>query len=136
MKPAVLVLLSVLMLPHPANAAPRSPIEQRYTPDYQRCLNTGDAAKGVTLAMLDCMTSEHHRQDARLNQTYAAVMTRLSSARKMVLRVSERRWLVDRDAECRRQAKPDEGGTIWSLTMSGCLIDATIQRTIWLERYR
>jgi uncharacterized protein YecT (DUF1311 family) len=120
----------------PASAAEKTAVEKRYTADYDRCQNNGDAANGVTFAMLDCMSAEYKRQDARLNQTYTMLMARLPAARKNALRISERRWLAGRDAGCRRKAKPSEGGTIWGLDMTGCQINETIARTMWLERYR
>lgn len=100
----------------PALAASKSPVEQRYAPNYNKCLNSGQAAEGVTSAMVECNVAETRIQDGRLNQAYKMVMTRLPANRKDQLRLSERNWIKARDA--------------------GCILDETIKRTMFLERYR
>ncbi len=41
------------------------------SPDLDRCLNTGEAAQGITPAMAACFGADHKRADGRLNRTYA-----------------------------------------------------------------
>jgi uncharacterized protein YecT (DUF1311 family) len=136
MKIALTAAALAILLPGAVNADPGPETAPPYSADYQRCSNSGDAAKGVTSAMLDCMKAEYDRQDGRLNRVYTQRMASLSATRRQTLRASQRRWLAARDPGCRRQAKPSEGGTIWGLDMMGCQINATIRRTAWLERYR
>lgn len=120
-----------------AHAAAKSPVEQRYTPTYNRCLNTGEAAQGATFAVVECNTNETRIQDGRLNQAYKMVMTRLPANRQEQLRQSERNWIKARDAQCSKQAREDGGGgTMGEEIYSGCILDETIKRTMFLEQYR
>lgn len=134
MKAACAAALTALALAAPASG--RTAVEARYSAAYRTCLATGDAAKGVTSGLLDCNGAEIDRQDARLNRTYRAVMARLAPPARTKLRASERAWIVERDRSCRRDSKAAEGGTLASVIYSGCILDRTIERTIWLERYR
>lgn len=133
---AALAALAALALAGPVSGRTASAVEARYSAAYRNCLATGDAAKGVTSGLLDCNGTEIDRQDARLNRTYRAVMARLGPHGRTKLRASERAWIGERDRSCRRAAKPSEGGTLASVIYSGCILDRTIERTIWLERYR
>lgn len=99
-----------------------------------RCLNTGEAAQGITPAMAACFGADYRRADARLNATYQATMKRLPPARKAMLRASQRDWIRHRDAAC---PPGGEGtGTIERLNHPACLAKQTRQRTAWLVRYR
>ena len=119
-----------------ANAQTTKQIRARYSQDYKQCLATGDAANGVTIAIMDCNGFENDRQDARLNQAYRMVMARLSSQKKAVLRASERNWIVQRDLRCRRKSAVEEGGSLARIIYSDCFLEETIRRTIWLEFYK
>ena len=130
---AAMVLLSVAGA---AGAQTQAQVERRYSAVYDRCLATGDAARGVTSAMMSCTGAEIERQDARLNQAYRMAMMRLTPAARTRLRASERRWIAQRDRGCRRSARTYEGGTAAGLNYSGCILDETVKRTMWLERYR
>ena len=136
MKAAWVTAPVALALVAPASGRTASAVEARYSAAYRTCLATGDAAKGVTSGMLDCNGTEIERQDARLNRTYRAVMARLAPPARAKLRASERAWIAERDRSCRRDSKAAEGGTLASVIYSGCILDRTIERTMWLERYR
>lgn len=136
MKAAWVAALTALALAGQASGRTAAAVETRYSAAYRNCLATGDAAKGVTSGMLDCNGAEIDRQDARLNRTYRAVMARLAPPARARLRASERAWIGERDRSCRRAAKTAEGGTLASVIYSGCVLDRTIERTMWLERYR
>jgi uncharacterized protein YecT (DUF1311 family) len=112
----------------------RTAITARYTKAYDECMNTGDAAQGITPAMRLCVSQELDRQDARLNRTYAMVMKRQNTQGKAALRFSQRGWIIKRDKQCRAEADEYEGGTIMPQIYTGCLVDETISRTIWLEK--
>lgn len=120
----------------PVSAQTTAQVNARYTRDYDRCLKTGDAAKGVTSAMMDCIGLEVDRQDARLNQTYKTAMARLNPAGKTRLRTAQRGWIKQRDARCRREADAVGGGSMSGISYSSCILDETIKRTIWLEKYK
>ena len=119
-----------------AQAQTQAQVERRLSAEYRQCFATGDAARGVTSAMMSCTGEEIDRQDARLNRTYRTAMMRLKPAAKARLRASERRWIAERDRGCRRSARTFEGGTAAGLSYSGCILDETVRRTMWLERYR
>jgi uncharacterized protein YecT (DUF1311 family) len=63
------------------------------------------------------------------------VMRPLPKPRKDTLRGLERIWIKQRDAKCQR-AIADEGGSMAGLIYSGCILDETIKRTIFLENYK
>ena len=111
-------------------------IEAQYSREYNQCMNSGEAAEGVTLGILNCNGTEIDRQDARLNQAYKMVMIRLNAAQKSKLRFLERAWVNRRDARCRHEAAPEEGGTLASIIYSGCILNETIARRQWLEAYK
>jgi uncharacterized protein YecT (DUF1311 family) len=106
-------------------------IERRYTPAYLACRNRRGAAMG------ECNTAELKVQDERLNRTWVGVMTGLpSDARRHALRLLERKWIKDRDRACRALANPDAAVEWRNGDGSACLLNATIRRTMWLERVR
>jgi uncharacterized protein YecT (DUF1311 family) len=119
-----------------ALAAPKSEIEKRYSPTYDYCMNNGDAALGITPAMGACISAEHDVQDGRLNQAYKMVMQRLSASKKIKLRNSEKLWISQRDKDCKEERDSYEGGSMASLVWGTCMINATIKRTMWLEKYK
>lgn len=128
----ILSLLLAAMAPQ-TNAE----VEKRYSAAFNTCVESGDAARGVTPAMAECIDAELDRQDARLNQAYKMVMERLPLKRKTALRTSQRKWIRTRDATCQRAYDAaGGGGTASGLEKLGCLTSETIRRTIFLERYR
>lgn len=127
----ILSLLLAAMAPQ-TNAE----VEKRYSAAFNTCVESGDAARGVTPAMAECIDAELDRQDARLNQAYKMVIERLPLKRKTALRTSQRKWIRTRDATCQRAYDAAGGGTASGLEKLGCLTSETIRRTIFLERYR
>lgn len=128
--------------PAPATpAAPEPPIERpadvsdaaikaQITPMLASCLETGDAARGVSNAMGGCFRDELRRQDAQLNAAYKAAMDRLGTTGKTWLRDEERKWIAQRDETC-EEART--GGTIDMVEVPSCLVDETIRRRIVLQ---
>ena len=96
------------------------------------CLNTGDAAKGVTTAMASCIQLELKSQDARLNSAYRAAMARRDAPGQARLRSEERAWIRQRDEGCQASAT---GGTIDQLEIPSCVLSETIRRRLWLEAF-
>jgi uncharacterized protein YecT (DUF1311 family) len=106
-------------------------IERRYSPIYQACRNR----RGVALG--ECNSTELKAQDDLLNRTWVRVMTALpSDQRRHALRLLQRKWIKDRDRACRALADPDLDSDWKGGDMSACLLNATIRRTMWLERVR
>lgn len=131
-----LALLAGLMLAGPALAAPaKTPAEQRYSPAFEQCMSTGDAAQGVNYAMIACMTHEDTQQDKQLNQAYKATMSRLGPAQKTALRESERAWIKNRSAPCDKKLA-GEDGQMAQVDAAGCHLDETINRIIFMENYK
>lgn len=125
--------LLLLALASPEAFAASDPIDpqKEYSPAYDRCLNSGDAIKGVTVAMAGCTNEELQKQDARLNRAYKAVMARRSKAEQAKLRTVQRAWIKRRDAECQEDLT---GGTIDMLNIGGCHLSMTTVRAVELER--
>jgi uncharacterized protein YecT (DUF1311 family) len=100
------------------------------TRELAACLSAGDAAEGVSTAMADCFGTELRLQDDRLNAAYRKAMDSLNSTDRARLRMEERTWIRDRDAECAASAT---GGTIDRVGIPSCLLDETIRRRLVLE---
>ena len=115
-----------------ASAQTQTQVEKRYTGGYSECM---DESGGVTVEMMNCIAAEIDIQDARLNQAYVMVMRPLAKSRKNTLRGLQRTWIKQRDAKCQREIA-DEGGSMAGLIYSGCSLDETIKRTIFLENYK
>jgi len=99
---------------------------------YSACM---DASGGVTVVMLDCITTETEHQDSRLNRAYKDVMDQLSTERKQQLRQAQRLWIKYRDANCGFYADPD-GGTLASVSASDCIRSETTARANELEGFK
>lgn len=125
--------LALLALASPEAFAASDPIDpqKEYSPAYDRCLSSGDAIKGVTVAMAGCTNQELQKQDARLNRAYKAVMARRSKTEQAKLRTVQRAWIKRRDAECQEDLT---GGTIDMLNIGGCHLSMTTVRAVELER--
>lgn len=100
------------------------------SPAYTRCM---DDSGGVTSHMLDCITTELHMQDARLNHAYRAAMQALDAAQKSRLRDVQRLWIQYRDANCRLLGRLT-GGSIDQINGATCLLDMSRERADELER--
>jgi uncharacterized protein YecT (DUF1311 family) len=95
---------------------------------------TGDAAQGVTSAMLDCTNAEADRQDQKLNATYKRVMAAATDDDERVqLRDAERKWIKARDATCTSEAADDGGGSLSTVTYASCQLKQRIDRNKQLE---
>lgn len=85
--------------------------------------------------MLECISEETKRQDARLNKAYKEVMPQLSTARKKQLQEAQRAWIKYRDANCTFYADPD-GGTNATVNSDDCFRSATEARAQELENFK
>ncbi|MBM7405289.1 MULTISPECIES: lysozyme inhibitor LprI family protein [Sphingomonas] len=114
----------------PALDITEADVEAQLSPALEACLNSGDAAKGVSVAMGACVRDELAVQDARLNAAYKSAMAKRGPAEQAKLRVEERAWIKRRDAECEEQRT---GGTIDMVEVPMCLLHETVRRRITLQ---
>ena len=105
-------------------------VEAQHSPAFDTCLETGDAAKGVTPAMGQCIAGEIKVQDEKLNAAYRSAMEKRDEAGKIALRDEERAWIKARDAKCAALA---QGGTIDRIQIPSCVLDETIRRRVKLQ---
>ncbi len=105
-------------------------VKAEFSSDLARCLDTGAAANGVSIAMGGCFNAELQAQDTRLNAAYRNAMAARDGADKARLRAEERVWISERDAGCREAAT---GGTIDLVEIPGCLLTETVRRRLVLE---
>jgi uncharacterized protein YecT (DUF1311 family) len=99
---------------------------------YEACMGKSSA---TTMDMIDCITAEHQRQDARLNKAFKALMAELPFPRKKQLQEAQRAWINYRDANCAFYDDPD-GGTLARVNANACMMTATADRARELESFR
>ena len=80
--------------------------DREMTQEYATCLGKSN---GVTIEMINCILAETRRQDARLNENYKRLISRLATARKNALVEAQRAWIRFRDANCGFYADPEGG---------------------------
>jgi uncharacterized protein YecT (DUF1311 family) len=124
-KQSMLIAFGLLLNP-PALAAADSEMSQAYL----ECI---DKSNGVTSEMLDCISAEFTRQDARLNENYKRLMSKLSAKRKEGLLEAQRAWIKFRDTNCSFYYDP-EGGSAAHLVSNGCILNATADRATELKK--
>lgn len=98
--------------------------------EYSDCIDK--ASRGATAEMFECNGEELDRQDARLNNTYKKLMSKLSPDRKKALLKAQRAWIKFREANCDYWFDP-QGGTAARMNASGCLLTMTATRAKELE---
>ena len=124
MKGGMLIAFGLLLSTSPLAAA-----DNEMSQEYKACM---DRSKGVTSEMLDCMSAEFTRQDARLNENYKILMAKLSAKRKEALLEAQRAWIKFRDANCNFYYDP-EGGSAAHLAGTDCTLSATTARATELK---
>jgi uncharacterized protein YecT (DUF1311 family) len=112
----ILIVLGLLL-----NTQPLAAADSEMTQEYLTCL---DKSNGVTIEMIDCTSAETTRQDARLNENYKRLMSKLSEKRKKTLLEAQRAWIKFRDANCSFYYDP-EGGSAARLNAKDCFLHAT-----------
>ena len=98
--------------------------DREMTQEYLTCL---EKSNGVTVEMNNCILAETRRQDARLNENYKRLISRLATERKKALVEAQRAWIKFRDANCGFYADP-EGGSAARVTANECFLNATADR--------
>ncbi|KJV35371.1 hypothetical protein VI08_08180 [Luteibacter yeojuensis] len=94
---------------------------------YHACIKT---ARGVTVALNNCIGTEHAYQDKRLNAAYQRLRKMLPVGQATSLRDEERAWISQRDMTC---APDKNGGTASLLDSNQCQLDQTATRAALLE---
>ena len=98
--------------------------------EYSVCIDK--AVEGATADMFACNGDELDRQDARLNNAYKKLISKLSRDRKKALLKAQRAWIKFREANCDYYTDPHGGwGARWNV--SGCLLTMTATRAKELE---
>ena len=116
----VVVIGSALFFITPLAAA----ADREMTQEYLTCL---EKSNGVTVEMNNCILAETRRQDARLNENYKRLISRLATERKNALVEAQRAWIRFRDSNCGFYADP-EGGSAARVTANECFLNATADR--------
>lgn len=80
------------------------------------------------LALNTCAARDYEREDARLNRNYRELVAKLDAERKSQLKEVQLAWIKFRDLQCEYDSTQYQGGTIYSLVHSACLLQMTKQR--------
>lgn len=128
-----LALLASALAPTSLCAASPEALEARYSPAYDRCLESPGGQS--TFGMIECATAELKVQDASLNRAYRAAMADLNERQKARLRAAQRAWIAFRDADCAAQFDED-WGSLSRISANVCILQRTVERTLDLEAYR
>jgi uncharacterized protein YecT (DUF1311 family) len=99
------------------------------TKEHSACL---EKANGVTAEMINCMLAETIRQDARLNENYKKLLSKVATDRKTALIEAQRAWIRFRDANCGFYANP-EGGSAARMPANECILNTTADRAKELQ---
>jgi uncharacterized protein YecT (DUF1311 family) len=103
---------------------PIAAADTEMTQEYSACL---EKSNGVTIEMINCILAETIRQDARLNENYKSLTSKLATERKNTLIEAQRNWIKFRDTNCGFYADP-KGGSAARLASHECILNATAQR--------
>jgi uncharacterized protein YecT (DUF1311 family) len=122
---AVVVVGLALFLSSPPVAA----ADREMTQEYSTCIAQSN---GVTVEMINCILAETGRQDARLNENYKRLLSKLGTERKNTLIEAQRAWIKFRDANCGFYADP-EGGSAARMAANECFLNATVDRAKELQ---
>ncbi|WP_322045301.1 lysozyme inhibitor LprI family protein [Paraburkholderia sp. J67] len=93
------------------------------------CLNNAP----TQLAMDDCVGRTMKASDQRLNDTYRALLAKVSKDGADHLRKAQRAWLAWRDAQCSFNTMGTSGGSINSSMYGLCIDELTQEQTKRLD---
>ena len=132
MKTLLRVVLAAGILAELGAAVRAQSGEPRYSSQYENCVK---GAGGATFPTSVCITEEHKRWDAELNQQYRAIRGKLQDARRNGFDAAQIAWVSYRDANCAFYNNPD-GGTIARLEANSCMLEMTARRVMELRSIR
>ena len=115
----MVICLAILWNPQLLAAA-----DENTTKEFSVCM---EQSQGVTPKMFDCLGDELDRQNARLNDSYKKLMSKLSPNRKKMLREAQRAWIKFRETNCDFYFDPD-GGSAARVAASDCSVTTTPAR--------
>jgi uncharacterized protein YecT (DUF1311 family) len=78
--------------------------------------------------MNDQAGRDYKQADRQLNDTYNALLAKLSADGKASLREAERAWIAFRDRECAFETMGSAGGSIHSMVVAQCATRLTGER--------
>jgi uncharacterized protein YecT (DUF1311 family) len=110
-------------------AATDDDLSKELSKEYSVCI---DNSGGVTPELLACNGDEFDRQDARLNDNYKKLMSKLSRNQKKVLLDGQRAWIILRKTNCElfyQHAGGPDGGSFARLEFGACYLTMTVART-------
>ena len=116
----------------PALAVDDAKIEARYSPAFDKCLESPDGQS--TAGMVQCAGAELEVQDRALNAAYRDLSSGMNARQKDNLVKAQRAWIAFRDADCAARYDPD-WGTISTINANMCMLQRTVERTIELEEF-
>ena len=87
----------------------------------------------TSVEMSACLNEHSSRADAKLNQVYRALMSRLDKGRQARLKAAQRAWIAFRDRSAEFASSAEAGGSLASLEYTLALIALTERRTLELE---
>jgi uncharacterized protein YecT (DUF1311 family) len=131
-RPAAMIYALVLAVGWPACAQTDRDVAARLTPEVRACEQAPE--NSGTLQQALCYKDEDTRQDKRLNDLWAQVMSSISPARRQNLRANERRWVEQRDEDCKDEANAYINSTA-AYMYNRCYAEESIRRIIWMERF-
>ena len=115
----LVICLAILWNPQLLAAA-----DANTTKEFSACM---EQSQGVTPKMFDCLGNELDRQNARLNDNYKKLISKLSPNRKKMLRDAQRAWIKFREANCDFYFDRD-GGSAARIAASDCSVTTTAAR--------
>jgi uncharacterized protein YecT (DUF1311 family) len=121
--------LVVLLAAPTVEAQARRPVP--HSPSANAALDRCDKRGGAHPERLGCVTQVLDREDARLDRAYKAALAPLKPPQQASLRASQKRWIKDRDSQCRGGYG---GGGQAAIYANTCLAQATETRADELER--
>ncbi|WP_322092205.1 lysozyme inhibitor LprI family protein [Paraburkholderia bannensis] len=93
------------------------------------CLNSAP----TQLAMDECVGRAMKADDAKLNETYTALLAKVSKDGANQLRKAQRAWVAWRDAQCEFNTMGTTGGSINSSMYGLCIDELTQEQTRRLD---
>jgi uncharacterized protein YecT (DUF1311 family) len=84
-------------------------------------------------AMTQCAANSLKASDAKLNQTYRALLAKVSKDGKTRLQKAQRAWISWRDAQCDFNTSGSRDGTIHEMVQTSCVDDLTQAQTKLLD---
>ena len=130
MKAALFILLAAAAFASPALAQ-----DSRLQPtaDYQRCLETGDAAEGKTSAIDVCIGLELDRQEKRLKDVFYETSDEHGWKWQDYLRDRQASWRRESAERCAATVPASPTSTRTSRTYNQCMIGEILAQIVWLE---